>query len=1406
MKNELHLLPLRAYTILIALFLVKPLSLFAQLYESFETGLPASYNSTLSNVSLNSGTWQIKDVQAGTNGVQSGIKSAQLRSATASQIISPLLQNGVSIVSFYVSASTASGAYQVNVSSDGGITWTPAPGSPFTIGTSKSFRQINLNSFTVNKIQIYRTGAVLYIDDIDISIPQVCTVVQAPNSLQTSYGNYSSIDSFKVLVNQAQTQLYILPPPGIEVATQASFNSFVGNSMQVLSLNNIPANTIVTCYTRISATANAGNYNGNFLISNATNQSLQIPMPTSIVFKAPQNLSINTLPTWVYKGDNPFQLQAQSNANLALELAISDTTKARYGPNGLIQWLDTGMVELTLYQTGNSNYLPVDTQWVCTIQRPACLQQQAIVTYKGEINGIANNQATNDSLWQVFISPLQWESLNAVNSPLEISSNTFTSNNDPNNLFHFSLIVNKNSQYVDSAQYINGSWYVGMGQQTQINQIQFQAQHHAKHPVQFAIRSSYDNFQSNWLTGFLNPDTMWHNYTFYNLNYHIPANSDTLHWRWYIYQTPNNPDTNNYVFRFDNLAFSFYTSNKPDSAFTGPDQIQCGQLQSSPLGGNMPTLGIGTWSKLTGPGNVTFNQIHEGNTMASVDIPGVYTFRWTINHPDCTQENHADIQVHFSNAPTWDYVTNTPGNCYTDSAEININVLGGQGPYTFKLNNQTILPNTFKLIQGMYTIIASDALNCSVTTQVQVVPATPLQIIVQVTPPSCFGQLALLTILAQGGNGGYSYNINGAMVNPSSNVNAGIYTITVTDITACTVSSIVNVVSPPDLQLTYTLQSPQCINCTYTLIPQVTGGTPPYQIQVNGQNGNPSWSLNAGNYTLNVQDAQACFKTILLSIAPQIIPNNYPPIKITKQTFGHSALISWEGNANDSSYRLDIKPFQGGIWTAYRQTSNYDTLFSLTPNTMYVIRLKTYDSGGVESAWVHDTFQTTFGCNSPSYNTISLGSSSCTLNWHADSATDYRIEYKHPDSLLWRPITTTQTQRRITGLLPATAYTFRIRSSCFLNDRSAWHDTVLVTQAPVSQPVWQTPIINGNSIRMAWRSCLNAQAYRIEFKPLNHTIWQVNILNDTSIVYYGLSPQTMYECRVQVREIDGDTSEWITAMHTTSAGCIPPQFDSPYVQGNSACLFWNAVADSAYRFEYKAIHHNLWLASLHTGTQYCIQNLVPNTAYVCRIKSICKNNDQSIWQYDTLYTTAGCSLPIITTKNVISNSMHIAWTHPSASQFRLEYKANSAPTWQSLKLKMPYRTISNLTTAQMYQIRLRAECPNGDVSAWEYDSVFTPSARFIDTIFNSDTTMVQSIYIYPNPANQVISLQYPVTTCERVLCRIVDPIGRIVYEEAHQICPGNPLSIPLHHLNQGVYTFSLENQHQVRYNRRFVKE
>jgi len=146
-------------------------SSFGQLTEGFETGLPTSYTTTTS-YSLTSGTWtgSASQVIRGTSGVNSGTYSLQLRSQTGAMAITPNITTGVGTVSFWATSSTATGGVQINYSTDGGVTWAAASGSPFSITSTTTQYVATINSSDANiLVQFYRTSATVYIDDVNIT-------------------------------------------------------------------------------------------------------------------------------------------------------------------------------------------------------------------------------------------------------------------------------------------------------------------------------------------------------------------------------------------------------------------------------------------------------------------------------------------------------------------------------------------------------------------------------------------------------------------------------------------------------------------------------------------------------------------------------------------------------------------------------------------------------------------------------------------------------------------------------------------------------------------------------------------------------------------------------------------------------------------------------------------------------------------------------------------------------------------------------------------------------------------------------------------------------------------------------------------------------------------------------------
>src|SRR6185436_20012883 len=97
---------------------------------------------------------------------------------------------------------------------------------------------------------------------------------------------------------------------------------------------------------------------------------------------------------------------------------------------------------------------------------------------------------------------------------------------------------------------------------------------------------------------------------------------------------------------------------------------------------------------------------------------------------------------------------------------------------------------------GTYTITTTDINGCSVTAVVTVTEPTLLTATASAPAVLCNGGNTSITVTANGGTPAYSYSLNGAAAQASNvytNVTAGTYTITTTDINGCSVTAVVTV-------------------------------------------------------------------------------------------------------------------------------------------------------------------------------------------------------------------------------------------------------------------------------------------------------------------------------------------------------------------------------------------------------------------------------------------------------------------------------------------------------------------------------------------------------------------------------------------------------------------------------------
>ena len=213
----------------------------------------------------------------------------------------------------------------------------------------------------------------------------------------------------------------------------------------------------------------------------------------------------------------------------------------------------------------------------------------------------------------------------------------------------------------------------------------------------------------------------------------------------------------------------------------------------------------------------------------------IENFNFSLNQPDILEASVQSI---------------TDASCFGSlDGSVEIRIDGGTLDYTLSLydNGFNLLGTTTVstgLINypvpgaGTYTFVVEDDKGCQ-TTISNVIVNQPTEIIIaldSVNNVSCLGNGdAEIYVSVSGGAGGYGYSWSGPSCNtcPSediTSISAGLYTLTVTDVTTCTQTFVQNVTVPSALSINVdSLIDVSCRDSADAILAvTATGGTSPY--------------------------------------------------------------------------------------------------------------------------------------------------------------------------------------------------------------------------------------------------------------------------------------------------------------------------------------------------------------------------------------------------------------------------------------------------------------------------------------------------------------------------------------------------------------------------------------------------
>jgi|GEM_PF-1128364 len=218
--------------------------------------------------------------------------------------------------------------------------------------------------------------------------------------------------------------------------------------------------------------------------------------------------------------------------------------------------------------------------------------------------------------------------------------------------------------------------------------------------------------------------------------------------------------------------------------------------------------------------------------------------------------------------------------CFGDSTgSIRSQISGGITPYTYTWSNNETTADINSLSSGNYTLSVNDANGCVEVDSAQVKENTLISVQLTTTDISCYGdQNGSIQLTVSGGVTPYSYQWNDMNTGQDrSNLEAGVYSVTITDQSNCSIVKTDTIIEPNQLKINDFLQDVSCSGTADGSIQlTVNGGVTPYSYQwSSGQSTDSIGSLAGGNYAVTITDANNCFITGSYNIVnPQPIQLN----------------------------------------------------------------------------------------------------------------------------------------------------------------------------------------------------------------------------------------------------------------------------------------------------------------------------------------------------------------------------------------------------------------------------------------------------------------------------------------------------------------------------------------------------
>jgi hypothetical protein len=265
---------------------------------------------------------------------------------------------------------------------------------------------------------------------------------------------------------------------------------------------------------------------------------------------------------------------------------------------------------------------------------------------------------------------------------------------------------------------------------------------------------------------------------------------------------------------------------------------------------------------------------------------------------------------------------------------------------------------------------------------------------------------------------------------------------------------------------------------------------------------------------------------------------------------------------------------------------------------------------------------------------------------------------------------------------------------------------------------------------------------------------------------------------------------------------------------NHAMLIWDNVGTNEYHVQYKPVSADTlsgdgWITYTVDNTFYELDSLSANTTYQWQVSANCDGvwtEYSDIREFQTPDIGSSCTSPTdLSTSLITEHQATSTWNEVyDAIEYEISYRASTSVDW------ITYNTIDNtynipsLSAGTAYEWRVKSLCASG----WkDYSNTMLFTTLSYRLASESTSTGITSFDIYPNPAQDVITISIVSEESTDATLQITDMLGRKLISNKISLSSGNnQLTADVNTLPRGAYIVHITNGVNMIHNAQLIIE